>query len=101
MELFTKELTQDECKRIWLKDKNTMNDVQQAIQQVRKVYDDGSKKSKMKMWLKNCASRVVYYGNIMDVLVQGCPDYASFLWGALKFLFIVCLSQLPLRVLTR
>jgi hypothetical protein len=27
----------------------------------------------------------------MDVMIQGCPDYASFAWGALKFLFIVCI----------
>lgn len=90
--IFKKELTKDECKKIWLDDKHTISDVQSAIQQARKDYESSSRKSKTRDWLSRCASRIVYYGNVMDVMVQGCPEYASFAWGALKFLFIV--SQL-------
>lgn len=89
MEMFKKELTRDECKRIWLGDKNTIADVQSAIQQARDNYGKDSRKSKARDWLTRCSSRITYYGNIMDVMIQGCPEYASFAWGALKFLFIV------------
>ncbi|CAI6238245.1 unnamed protein product [Periconia digitata] len=88
VEVFRRELTKDECKKIWLGDKNSMSDVQQAIQQARSNYESSSRKSKAREWLSRCATRIVYYGNVMDVIIQGCPEYASFAWGALKFLFI-------------
>jgi fatty-acid desaturase len=87
--LFKRELTQDECKRIWLRDKSNMDDVQQAIRKARDEYERENKKSKVRTWLSRCALRIVHYGNVMDVLVQGWPDYASLVWGGLKFLFLV------------
>ena len=94
VELFKRELTKDECKRIWLSDKNTIQDVQQAIQKARTEYESKAKRSKVREWLKRCATRIVYYGNIMDVMIQGFPDYASLVWGAMKFLFVVSLFTL-------
>jgi hypothetical protein len=91
VELFKKSLTKQECEQIWLKDKSSMMDVQRAITSARDQYDQSAKKSKIRAWLTRCATRVGHYGNVMDVLIQGCPDYASFVWGALKFLFMVCI----------
>jgi hypothetical protein len=36
---FSKELTADECKRIWLKDKYTIAKVQHAVEQARSTYE--------------------------------------------------------------
>lgn len=33
------------------------------------------------------SQRLLYYGNIMDVLVQHHPEYVSLVWGAMKFIF--------------
>ena len=40
-------------------------------------------------WLSKLSSRVQFYGNIMDVLVQHHPEYVALAWGAMKFLFVV------------
>jgi hypothetical protein len=102
VELFKRELTEEECRRVWLDDKNTMYDVQQAIEKARNEYEGRRKKSSMRAWLSRCAARIVFYGNILDVFIQGCPDYASFVWGAIKFLFIVGrLSCFPCKELVQ
>jgi hypothetical protein len=41
-------------------------------------------------WLQIFAGKVVYYGTVLDVLVQQYPQYVSLAWGAMKFLFMVC-----------
>ena len=91
MALFKRELTHDECKKIWLEDKVSMNDVQLAIIRAQAEYEKSSKSSKAKIWLVRCSTRIIYYGNILDVLVQQSPEYVSLIWGGMKFLFMVCL----------
>jgi hypothetical protein len=39
--------------------------------------------------LSKFSSRICYYGQIFDVLVQHHPEYVSLAWGAMKFLFVV------------
>lgn len=46
--------------------------------------------SKARKWLGMLASRITYYGNVMDVLAQHHPEYVSLVWGTFKLLFIVC-----------
>jgi hypothetical protein len=89
VKLFRKDLTQEECGQIWLNGKCSIRDVQHAIVNAENEYQSSSKRSKVRVWLARCSARIVYYGNIMDIMVQGCPDYVSFAWGALKFLFTV------------
>ena len=48
-----------------------------------------SRHHKARRWLNTFADRVVYYGNIMDVLVQHHPEYVSLAWGTFKLLFVV------------
>lgn len=40
-------------------------------------------------WITKFSKRIMYYGNIMDVLVQQHPEYVSLAWGAMKFIFVV------------
>ena len=66
-----------------------MKDVQQAALEAKLRYDTVHKGKKVGRWLASFSSRVCYYGNIMDVLVQHHPEYVSLAWGAMKFLFVV------------
>lgn len=70
-----------------------MKDVEAAVLAAQDKYERGNKKPKMQTWLGRCASRIVHYGNIMDVLVQHHPEYVSLAWGTMKFLFVVSLHH--------
>lgn len=88
VDLFNKELTSDECDRIWLRDKVSIQDVQTAVEQARRKYHE-SKRSKLRKWLAKASTRILYYGTILDALADHHPEYVKLAWGALKFLFIV------------
>lgn len=46
-------------------------------------------KAKVRHWLTGLSEKLVYYGNIFDVLVQHHPEYVSLAWGTFKLLFTV------------
>ncbi|KAH6676750.1 hypothetical protein B0J14DRAFT_586233 [Halenospora varia] len=43
----------------------------------------------LRKWITRFSTRVMYYGNIMDVLSQHHPEYVSLAWGTMKFMFVV------------
>lgn len=95
--LFSAELTHDECKRIWIGvegQHNSMRDVQDALMNAKRAYDS-KPRSKARKWLAIFSSRLIYYGNVLDVLSQHHPAYVSLAWGAFKFLFVVRLPKIP------
>ena len=66
-----------------------MEDVQSAVADAKARYDSGRQNNNVRMWLSKLQTRIGYYGNIMDVLVQHHPQYAALAWGAMKSLFVV------------
>ncbi|RDW73419.1 hypothetical protein BP6252_07326 [Coleophoma cylindrospora] len=90
--IFFEDLNQDECNRIWLKDKCSMKDVLEAVEKAQ-VYYETKHNSKARDWLKAFSSRVDYYGKVLDVLVQQHPEYISLAWGAMKFLFVAVIEH--------
>ena len=60
--ILQKELTVDEYQSIWLRSHSSMEDVQQAVKGALEEYQTRSKASKVREWLANCSSRVMYYG---------------------------------------
>ncbi|KAH0547671.1 hypothetical protein FGG08_000160 [Glutinoglossum americanum] len=92
VQFFSTELTNDECKRIWLSDKTSMYDVEKAVVAVKKTYDS-SKKSKAGKWVAAFATRVTYYGSVMDILAQHHPEYVALVWGAMKFCFVAMINH--------
>ncbi|KAI9690569.1 MAG: hypothetical protein M1822_009532 [Bathelium mastoideum] len=69
-----------------------------TLQQVQAEYaqkrSSGNKVvQKARIWLNALASRVMFYGNVMDVLVQQFPEYVSLAWGAFKFLFSAVMNH--------
>lgn len=67
-----------------------MRDVQDTLMDAKRAYDS-KPTSKACKWLAVFSSRLIYYGNVLDVLSQHHPEYVSLAWGAFKFLFIVSL----------
>ncbi|KAF7534382.1 hypothetical protein G7054_g6263 [Neopestalotiopsis clavispora] len=71
-----------------LKGRNNMEEVQAVLERCTKTYTERRNSSKVKLWLQKLSSKINYYGNIMDVLVQHHPEYVSLAWGTFKFLFV-------------
>ncbi|KIW46704.1 uncharacterized protein PV06_02352 [Exophiala oligosperma] len=59
-----------------------------TLGQVQQTYSQSRHHDKARRWLNTFADRVVYYGNIIDVLVQHHPEYASLAWGLFKLIFV-------------
>jgi hypothetical protein len=66
---FKQHLTQDECKRVWIDGKTTIEDVHKAVLQAKQSYES-SKKSKARIWLSKLSSRIMYYGVIMGMQIK-------------------------------
>ena len=68
---------------------STMEEVQSAVTDAKAHYDTGRQNNKVRIWLSKLSTRIGYYGNIMDVVVQHHPQYAALAWGAMKCSFVV------------
>jgi hypothetical protein len=73
----------------WLQEKHTIADVQDEIRKAQEKYNLRSQGSRLRKWLSRFSAGVLYYGQIMDVLVQHHPEYVSLAWGTTKLLFVV------------
>ena len=40
-------------------------------------------------WLGKVSERLLYYGNVLDVLSQHHPEYIALVWGTMKFILRV------------
>ncbi|MCJ1423674.1 hypothetical protein MMC29_001558 [Sticta canariensis] len=69
-----------------------MHDVQDTLMNAKRAYDS-KPASKARKWLVKFSSNLIYYGNVLDVLVQHQLDYVSLAWGAFNFLFIAVLNH--------
>jgi hypothetical protein len=86
--IFSTELTKDESKLTWLREKASMADIIAVLADLRQKYDN-KPESKARKWLAIFSRKIIYYGTVLDVLVQQYPEYVSLAWGTMKFLFIV------------
>lgn len=101
LEIFKKTLTKDSAKR-QLADEllvtSTLRDVLDLVLDAKKRYDDMSSQSRIREGLHAFSQRLLYYGTVMDVLVQHHPEYVSLVWGAMKFIFgVSTYAKRPLR----
>lgn len=94
-EFCDKELKNDQKKiPLWLQGKSSAKDVLDSVMEAKRKYEpaqkvDGGWMSKANNIWSVASTRIVYYSNILDVLVQHHPEYVSLAWGALKFVFVV------------
>ena len=89
VEIFSSTLTKDSRKICLARQASCMEDVQSAVTDAKARYDSGRQNHNVSMWLSKLSTRIGYYSNIMDVLVQHHPQYAALAWGAMKVLFVV------------
>jgi hypothetical protein len=90
---FGSDLTQDERKVDLAKETASLQDLENVVKVAQKDYGS-SRNKKAKKWLERFSSRLMYYGNIFDILAQHHPEYVALAWGAMKFLFVVSNSEL-------
>ncbi|TDZ26513.1 hypothetical protein Cob_v001431 [Colletotrichum orbiculare MAFF 240422] len=98
VEILKKELTTAELEVLRLQERNSIQDVQSALDSALEEYQLKSKTSKARDWLSKCSSRVMYYAAVFDTFSQHHPEYVSLAWGAFKFLFIAVLNYEELLV---
>ncbi|MCJ1268458.1 hypothetical protein MMC22_008346 [Lobaria immixta] len=87
--IFSLTITNDARKLAQLQQATCLEDVQRAVIDAKSRYDTKSSDQKATIWLSKFSSRVRFYSNIMDVLVQHHPEYVSLAWGDMKFLFVL------------
>lgn len=88
IERFVRDGTQDERKIAFAQTAACLQDVESLVIRAKKDYES-SRNQRLNKWLGRVSSRLMYYGNIFDVLAQHHPEYVALAWGAMKFLFVV------------
>ncbi|KAI0892763.1 hypothetical protein F4806DRAFT_478076 [Annulohypoxylon nitens] len=84
---FGKELSQDERKVEVVNSKKCIEEVHEMAMRAMNRYTSSQTHSKAKAWLRTFSSKVKFYGDILDVLVEHHPEYVALIWGAMKLLF--------------
>ncbi|KAI8955848.1 hypothetical protein F4801DRAFT_177344 [Xylaria longipes] len=90
LEIFKQRLTNDPAKKALASDlftNTTLGDVLNAVLAAKRRSESASGESKFREGLVAFSQHLLYYGNIMDVLIQQHPEYVSLAWGAMKFIF--------------
>ncbi|KAG6358349.1 hypothetical protein INS49_014233 [Diaporthe citri] len=90
LEVFKKTLTKYPAKKPVADElfaTSTLEDVLNLVLDAKKRYHDAASQSRIQDGLNAFSQRLLYYGNVMDVLVQHHPEYVSLVWGAMKFIF--------------
>ena len=73
-----------------IKTYTTIDDVRAVVEQAKARYEDctNSRKGFLKH-LAKFSARIMYFGQVLDILSQHHPEYVALAWGALKFVFMV------------
>lgn len=83
-------LTTDSRKKDLVGRFGSLDELNEAVQKAVEKYSAEHENSRLRKWINKFSQRVMYYGNIMDVVSQHHPEYVSLAWGAMKFVFVVC-----------
>lgn len=76
-----------------------IEDIETAVDSIKKAYEDRPGRWKgARDILQKFSQRVVYYGNVFDTLAQRHPEYVSLAWGTLKFVLMVRMTVIVLKV---
>ena len=89
--IFSSSLRSDQHQQIFGHDSNNIEAFQAIVNQAKEGYEGRRRKGKARQWLSSFSSRLLYYGAVLDTFAQHHPEYVSLAWGAVKFVFIVCM----------
>jgi hypothetical protein len=87
LRFFQIKLTADPKKRNATLMVTKLQDVLDGVSKAQSLYETKRSESKTRKCIVAFSKRVHYYGNVMDVVVQHHPEYASLAWGAMKIVF--------------
>lgn len=73
----------------WVRNQTSIEEVRETVLKAENQYNLATQGSRVRKWLRGFSSRLLYYGNVLDVLAQHHPEYVSLAWGAIKFIFTV------------
>jgi hypothetical protein len=88
---FSSILGKDQWKVAFVNSKSSVEEVRTIVAKSMEKYESQKALSKSKKWLRSFSQKVEIYGDVLDVLVQHHPQYVALVWGAMKFLFTVCM----------
>ncbi|KAH3914234.1 hypothetical protein HBH56_100600 [Parastagonospora nodorum] len=89
---FGSDMTQNERKVDLATHTGSLQNLEDVVKIAQKDYES-SRNKKARKWLERFSSRLIYYGNIFDILAQHHPEYVALAWGAMKFLFVAFLNH--------
>ena len=75
-----------------------IEDINDSVNKAKEKYERLSKEKNVQRWLRAFSARIMYYGQVLDVLSQHHPEYVALAWGTVKFVLMVC--RFPRAVVT-
>lgn len=91
--LLQKKYATDGERQSFLRSVYSIEDVLETVAEAQSKYAQKAEGFKARKWLGGLSTRIMYYGQIVDVMSQHHPEYVSLAWGTLKFLFVVSISR--------
>lgn len=82
-------LSQGKKKVDFVGSKQSLQEIQDTALQSMKYYQGRNSASQARKWLHNFSQRVMFYADVLDVLVQHHPEFVALAWGGMKFLLVV------------
>ncbi|KAI8630549.1 hypothetical protein F5Y19DRAFT_474332 [Xylariaceae sp. FL1651] len=68
--------------------KHSVEELQDIVAQSMSKYESCHRQAKSRKWLNIFSQRVLFYADVLDILVKHHPEYVLLVWGAMKILFI-------------
>jgi hypothetical protein len=67
----------------------TIYDMKVVVDTAQQQYNPSTKHERARKWLRSFSIRIMYYGDVLDMLAQHHPEYVALVWGTLKFVLTV------------
>ncbi|KAJ9623983.1 hypothetical protein H2203_005430 [Taxawa tesnikishii (nom. ined.)] len=92
-----KELLDSKEKAQWLDGNTSMVDVASLVESKKAEYETSSEKRRViRKHFDMMSSRIMHYGQVMDMLSQHHPEYVALAWGTAKFVLMGILNHAEL-----
>ena len=69
--------------------KTTIQDVRSVVEKAKEKYESSSTETNARRYLRIFSARIMYYGQVFDMLSQHHPEYVALAWGSVKFVLMV------------
>jgi len=81
----------------WLRTvkQTTLGDLMETTKEAESRYNQAApaKQKSVKSWIRGLSSRILYYGQVLDVLSQHHPEYVALVWGVVKFVLMSIINH--------